>query len=120
MSDTLYFTGQVNSSLRFTGAGTSSQLIATGVVAPAGPQGIQGPIGTGGSGGNTWQSGIPNELPNGVRTLFTVPATYVAGSLQVFLNGLRETYISEASTTTFNFSTAPITSDIITLFYRTT
>lgn len=67
-----------------------------------------------------WQTGIPVETPNSVRTLFTVPSVYIAGSLQVTLNGLRESFITESSTTTFSFSSAPIASDIITLFYRTT
>lgn len=39
MAETLYFTGQVEAGLSFTGDGTASQIIATGSVAPAGPPG---------------------------------------------------------------------------------
>lgn len=59
----------------------------------------------------------PTESPNGSRTVFTVPETYIAGTLTVFLNGLHETYVSETTTTTFTFEDAPHTGDIITLNY---
>jgi len=68
--------------------------------------------------GSISTTGIPNELPNGVRTLFTTPTAYTIGSLQVFLNGLKEGFITQTSTTTFTFDTAPITGDSITLVYN--
>lgn len=53
MADTLYFTGQINDSLSFTGDGTADQIIATGQVAAAGPQGGQGIQGVQGNPGLT-------------------------------------------------------------------
>jgi hypothetical protein len=50
MAETLNFTGQVNSSLAFTGDGTASQIIATGSVATKGDKGDVGPgVPTGGA-----------------------------------------------------------------------
>lgn len=86
-------------------------------VSAVGPQGPQGA--TGASGGTVWSIGVPAEAPNGSRTVFTTPSAYVASGLMVYLNGLRETNVSETTATTFTFSTAPITGDIISLFYRT-
>lgn len=51
MAETLFFTGQVNDAISFTGDGTASQLIATGTVAATGPQGIQGIQGATGAAG---------------------------------------------------------------------
>lgn len=59
----------------------------------------------------------PLELPDGVRTAFTVPNTYAAGSLQVSLNGLIEGFIAETTSSVFTFENAPIVSDIIRLSY---
>ena len=59
----------------------------------------------------------PDESPDGTRTVFTVPETYLSGTLAVFLNGLHETYVSETTSTTFTFEDAPHTSDVITLSY---
>jgi len=97
--------------------------IVTGAKGEKGDPGQQGIPGTNGidgingTGGNL-TTGVPNELPNGVRTVFTVPVTYVLGSLQVFLNGLKESFVSQSSTTTLTFETAPITGDKIELLYR--
>lgn len=91
----------------------------TGATGATGAQGLPGTNGTNGTNGNVWALGVPTESPNGVRTVFTVPAAYITGGLAVFLNGLRETFVTESSTTTFTFSSAPFTGDTITLFYRT-
>lgn len=79
--------------------------------------GTQGPPG---AGANSWSSGTPVESPNGVRTVFTTPTSYITGGLLVFLNGLWETYITQTSSNTFTFSSAPVTGDAISIFYRTT
>jgi Tol biopolymer transport system component len=62
----------------------------------------------------------PSESPDGTRTVFTVPETYISGTLAVFLNGLHETYVSETTSTTFTFEDAPHTGDVITLNYAVT
>ena len=79
-----------------------------GVPGPPGPSG-------GGSGGGAPRYTYidPVQDPNGVRTVFTVPFPYVLGSLAVYLNGLQENYVSQLTTTTFSFDTAPISTDTI-------
>ena len=62
----------------------------------------------------------PTESPDGSRTVFTVPETYISGTLAVFLNGLHETYVSETTSTTFTFEDAPLAGDVITLSYAVT
>ena len=62
----------------------------------------------------------PSESPDGSRTAFTVPETYITGTLSVFLNGLHETHVSETTSTTFTFEDAPHTGDVITLNYAVT
>jgi hypothetical protein len=62
----------------------------------------------------------PSESPDGSRTVFTVPETYISGTLAVFLNGLHETHVSETTSTTFTFEDAPHTGDTITLSYAIT
>ena len=59
----------------------------------------------------------PVESPDGSTTTFTVPDTYLSGSLTVYLNGLAEYFVTETTTTTFTFDTAPISGDDIKLQY---
>lgn len=81
-----------------------------------GQQGIPGPYGSGGSPRRVYQDAV--ETPDGARTIFTVPATYLATSLSVYLNGLQEFYVEEVSSTTFSFDTAPLGTDIIQLEFN--
>lgn len=56
--------------------------------------------------------------PDGTETVFTVPEAYIAGTLEVKLNGVFEGYVTELTATTFSFSTAPLAGDIIKLAYN--
>ena len=47
------------------------------------------------------------ETPNGVNMIFTTSSNYISGSLTVYLNGLRERYITELDTNRFTFTQAP-------------
>lgn len=69
--------------------------------------------------GTAWYTGVPTESPDSLRTTFTVPAAYVPGGLVVFLNGLRESHFTEATSTTFTMSEAPLAGDELMLMYRT-
>ncbi len=70
--------------------------------------------------GQAWLSAGVTEAPDGTRRTFSTPSAYVAGALIVYLNGLRESHITEATATTFTFSEAPVSGDQISVFYRTT
>jgi hypothetical protein len=59
----------------------------------------------------------PLEIPNGVRTVFTAPDEFIDTSLMVFLNGLHEYFIINIASPTFEFTTAPLTGDVIRLAY---
>lgn len=66
-----------------------------------------------------------NETPtgavNGVNTVYTTAATYKAGSLVVFVNGIKQTkttHWTETTTTTFTMNQAPITGDVVTVSYE--
>lgn len=96
--------------------GTMGAVGYTGAPGPAGPQGAPG-SGGGGAVGSFKVYQQPVESPNGVRTTFTVPDNYVAGTLLVILNGLIEVFISELTANTFSFDTPPIGSDTILLNY---
>ncbi len=93
------------------------QVIA--IVNDAGVPGPPGPAGPAGSGGQSWVSAAASETPDGVRRTFTTPSAYLPGDLIVYLNGLRESYVSQDGPTSFTFSEAPISGDQITLLYRT-
>ena len=88
---------------------------ATVVTGGQGEQGPQGPAGVAGASvkGNV----SPDESPDGELTVFTVPESYIAGSLIVFLNGLAEANFTETTSETFTFDTAPEVGDIIKLAY---
>jgi hypothetical protein len=47
------------------------------------------------------------ESPDGVNMIFTTSSVYITGSLTVYLNGLRERYITELGTNQFTFTQAP-------------
>lgn len=72
-------------------------------------------------------SNITGETPTGtinsVTTLFTAARAYIAGSLQVWLNGLLQTPTTDYVETspaagTFTFVTAPTTGDILRISYQ--
>lgn len=62
---------------------------------------------------------------NGSNTSFTTTSPYMAGTLEVFINGLRQartTHVTESSPTTgvFTLDVAPQTSDVLRVNYQTT
>ena len=62
---------------------------------------------------------------NGSNTVFTTQAPYVASTLEVYINGLRQartTHVTETSPSvgTFTLDTAPLTGDIIRVNYQQT
>lgn len=73
-----------------------------------------------GNGVGSWLSGAPVETIDGVRTTFSTPNPYVTGGLIIFLNGLRESHFTEASSTTFTMSEPPLVGDDLTILYRIT
>lgn len=78
-----------------------------------------------GGGGQVWKvNQASSTTPNSIATVFTVPDTYISGSLIVYLNGMRQKSgggndYTETSGTTFTFGSAPLTGDVIILDYRT-
>ena len=96
-----------------TPAGLNVNLVP--VAGPAGPTGPPGP------GGGDWVSdAAPLETPDQARTTFTTPDSYIAGTLRVYLNGLRERFVTETSPTTFAFEDAPWAADTIRVDYLPT
>lgn len=79
-----------------------------------GPPGVSAPPGAGNVGE------MPAETPDGSRTIFTVAHPFVASSLCVYVNGLRQrptidfTVISD---TQFQFTTAPLAGDSVMIDY---
>lgn len=71
---------------------------------------------------STIKGEVPTGTVNGATVIFTASRAYIAGSLQVFVNGLnqaRTTHFTETtpSTGVFTMSDAPLTGDIITINY---
>lgn len=101
---------------------TIAAQVATGAPGPPGLAGAPGAVGT----VPVYKlDQVPVELPNGSRTVFTLPNGDVAmsGTIGVSLNGLGQTHggdYTESSTTTITFIAIPLTGDIIRLNYRTT
>lgn len=65
----------------------------------------------------------PTGTVNGSNTSFTTARAYIAGSLEVYVNGLKQyrtTDITETtpSTGTFTFLTAPLTGDVVRVNYQ--
>ena len=85
-------------------AGSTTDVVILPIAGPPGPPGSI-----------RYTSLDPVELPNGTRTQFTTPVTYVVGTLAAYLNGLHEHFIVQDSDTTLTFSTAPIPGDVIKL-----
>jgi hypothetical protein len=67
---------------------------------------------------------FPQEAPDGSRTEFTLPFSYLAGSIQVYINALlqrpRVEYVESSPTQgIFTFAQAPFADDTIWVVYRT-
>jgi hypothetical protein len=81
---------------------------------------IQGPAGPpGAAGGMNW---VVNEshATNGTTTLFTTAQVFIAGSLIVYLNGLRQVKpndYSETTTQSFTMTTPPLATDTLLVDY---
>jgi hypothetical protein len=75
--------------------------------------------GGGGGGGATPIVGdVPSGAKNGINTVFTTSSAYAAGTVAVYLNGLREINFTETgSGTTITFDDAPASSDTIVVDY---
>jgi hypothetical protein len=64
----------------------------------------------------------PTGAVNSVNLIFTTSAIYKAGSLSVYVNGLRQkktAFWTETTSTTFTMNQAPITGDLVTVDYET-
>ena len=63
-----------------------------------------------------------STLCNGERVRFTTSQDVTSGSLNVYLNGLKQRVntISIIDDQTFEFSTAPLTGDVLEAVYTTT
>lgn len=63
-----------------------------------------------------------STLCNGERVRFTTSQDVTSGSLNIYLNGLKQraSNISIIDDQTFEFSTAPLTGDILEAVYTTT
>lgn len=66
---------------------------------------------------------VPTGTVNGTNTSFTAARAYIAGSLQVFINGVKQsrtTHFTETtpSSGTFTMSDAPLTGDNIVINYQ--
>lgn len=65
--------------------------------------------------------GFPTGLINGTNTVFTTPQPYIAGSLQVYINGLAQSQLVAETTPTsgtFTVTPAPLTGDVINVYYH--
>jgi hypothetical protein len=64
-------------------------------------------------------SEVPAGAVNGANTAFTLANTPVTGSVQVFVNGVRQKYTTDytVATGTITFVTAPFTGDYIDVVY---
>jgi len=62
----------------------------------------------------------PTPATDGAQVIFTVASAYVAGTLKVFLDGLRQiptTDFSETTTTTFTMVVAPDSDEVLRVDY---
>jgi len=61
---------------------------------------------------------IKNEVPTKVSAkIFTTASRYLAGSIEIYLNGIKERYITEDSDTQFSFLEDTELDDYITVSY---
>jgi hypothetical protein len=88
---------------------------ATGTPGPAGPTGPTGPPGSG-----VIDREIAVGATDSVNLIFTTSHTYQAGTIAVYLNGLRQLPgidYTETSTTTFSMIAAPYPGDVLFVEY---
>jgi hypothetical protein len=81
---------------------------------------IQGPPGASAPPGAGIIGDIPNEIPDGTNTIFTVPHPFAAESLAVYLNGLRQRPTIDfvvLNDTQFQFTSAPRAGDSVIVDY---
>lgn len=78
------------------------------------------------TGGNLFHSDeTVSGSVNGSNTAFTTQNAYIAGTLEVYINGLRQARTTHVAETTpasgvFTLDTAPLTGDIVRVNYQTT
>ncbi len=70
-----------------------------------------------GSGGTLFSEN-PSGTIDGFNKNFTTSFDYISGTLMVFLNGLRESNITETGLDSFSFSTAPASGSNIVVTYQ--
>lgn len=111
-------------------AGTNGAAGATGATGPAGSNGSNGATGATGPAGPTGPFGFgsnslvyketPSGTKNGTNTTFTTANAYIAGTLQVFRNGLGEgTLVTETDPATGEFDIdAPQSTDDLWVAYQ--
>lgn len=70
--------------------------------------------------GFDWRHSAPSQTPDGIISTFTLPTTYVAGSVCGFLNGqyFGQTYITENGDTTVSLSWTPDQGDELEFMYK--
>lgn len=83
------------------------------VITVEGPPGAPGPPGS----GVIIYGSEPGGVKDGANTVFTTAHPYRPGTIAVFLNGLREHYYSETSSTTITFDDPPGPADLVTVDY---
>lgn len=65
--------------------------------------------------------GIPTGTVNGSNTSFTTPSPYISGTLQVYINGVAQSDMTEETTPTtgvFTITPAPLTGANIRVYYH--
>jgi hypothetical protein len=81
---------------------------------------IQGPPGASAPPGAGVIGDIPNEIPDGTTTIFTVNHPFLPDSLCVYVNGLRQRPTIDfvvLNETQFQFTTAPHVGDFVQVDY---
>lgn len=81
-------------------------------------RGAPGPPGSPGGGGSAQTIGeIPTGAIDGVNATYLTTAAFQPNTAAVYLNGLRERFITESTSTTVTFDTAPLAGDLVTIDY---
>lgn len=78
-------------------------------------------VALGGSADSVVVKAIPAGLVNSSNTVFTAPQPYVAGTLQVYINGVAQSgLVAETTPTTgvFTVTPAPFTGDDVSIYYH--
>lgn len=116
-----YSTNQPPGSGIFPGKITTTSLPGPpGQIGPPGPMGPPGPSGGGGGTTQIISGETPTGAINGVNTNYTTAYPYVANTLAVFLNGLRQRRANdynETGTQSFSFLSVPLPGDSLSIDY---